>query len=293
MIVSVLALAALSVVRIERKQATTINNRLIARTHARSAVELALKSINSNTSWRTAYSNGVETPTVTLGSNSTGTLSWAVRDSDGSLTNADTLLRVKGFGRIGNVVQVGSLQMTAGEIAGMLRSHELLLDVGHNIDDVESDKWWGQYFKPTLPSNANGWRITSAQLRIRRDVASTPFRVRLYRTGTSGTIIESIDFNSNSVPTSLSWHTFNFTGATWLSVGEAVALTIETGSSAPAVDISYKASGVSAADSAMLRGNPTWYSSDPNAALQYRVSGGYTTSDNVAAVAGTWEWDSP
>src|SRR5688572_13897146 len=117
MIVSVLALTALSVVRIERRQATTINSRLIARTHARSAVELALKSINNNASWRTAYTSGVETPTVSLGSNSTGTLSWSLSDSDGSLTNADILPRLKGIGRIGDVVQVGSVEVRAGETA--------------------------------------------------------------------------------------------------------------------------------------------------------------------------------
>jgi hypothetical protein len=256
-------------------------------------VELALKSINNNASWRTAYTSGVETPTVSLGSNSTGTLSWSLSDSDGSLTNADILPRLRGIGRIGNVVQVGSIEVRAGETAATLRNHELLLDLGQTIDDVKNDKWWGQNFQPTLPASANGWHITSAQIRIRRDNAAKLFRVRLYRTGTSGTLMESIDLNSSSVPTSFNWFTVNFSGATWLSVGETVALTVESVDSSNPIEISFKSGGVSAANSALLRGNPSWYSVEPNSALQYRVSGGYTTSDNVAAVAGTWEWDAP
>jgi Tfp pilus assembly protein PilX len=75
MVVSVLALGALSIVRIERRQATTINTRLIARTLARSAVELALRTMANNANWRTAYANNVEWPQLSLGANSTGTVS--------------------------------------------------------------------------------------------------------------------------------------------------------------------------------------------------------------------------
>jgi hypothetical protein len=292
-IVSVLALASLSVVRIERREAVTINNRLIARTHARSAVELALKAINNNASWRTAYTNGVETAGLSLGTNSVGTVSWSVSDTDGSLTNLDTTLRIKGVGRVGNIVQVGSLQVRAGETTGTLRNYELLLDLGHSLDDVKNDRWWGQYFKPTLPSNANGWHVTSAQIRIRRDNGNRTFRVRLYRTGVNGAVLESIDFNSNSVPNVLSWFTVTFSGSTWLQVGESACLAVETTSSSAPIEISYKSSGVSAADSGLVRGNPSWYDFDSDEALQYRIEGGYTTSDNVSAVAGTWEWDGP
>jgi Tfp pilus assembly protein PilX len=89
-IVTVLALGAMAVVLLERKQAVAINNRLCARANARSAVELALAALNSNSNWRSVYSNNVEPTPVSLGANGAGTLSWKLVDADGSLADADT-----------------------------------------------------------------------------------------------------------------------------------------------------------------------------------------------------------
>lgn len=296
MIVSVLALTSLSVVRIERKQAAAINTRLLARSHARSAVELALARINSNGSWRTTYSNGGETALQSLGTNSTGSVSWMLRDSDGNLTNADGALRLKGIGRVGSTVQVSSVEVRAGETSALLRSYELLLDLGASEDDLKRDKWWGQYLKPNLPAEANGWRVTSVEIRAKRRDANRAFRVCLYGAGGGsvpyGTLIESVNLNSSSVTTGMSWYGVSFAGAMWLEVGQGIALFVEADSATP-IRISYAGGGVSAPNSALLRGDPDWYSTETNKALQYRVYGVYTTSGDVGAVAGTWEWDVP
>lgn len=108
---SVLGLAGLSVVRLERKQMQGSTDILDARQNARSAVELALRVLANDTNWRTNYSNGVETTPQTLGASGTGTVSWMLEDTDGSLTDTDTDLRIHGIGRVGSTVQVSSLQV--------------------------------------------------------------------------------------------------------------------------------------------------------------------------------------
>ncbi|MEX0725491.1 MAG: hypothetical protein WD065_04435 [Planctomycetaceae bacterium] len=111
LIISLLGLAGLGVVRIERKQSLSSTDMLAARANSRSGVELALSAIGSNSNWRTTYANGVETTKQTLGSNGAGTVSWILQDSDGSLTNADTNLRLKGVGRVNETVQVSEVQL--------------------------------------------------------------------------------------------------------------------------------------------------------------------------------------
>ena len=59
--VSLLALSATSVVRVERRQVDVIGDRQTARTLAHSAVDLALKTIDGNAGWRSSYANAVAT----------------------------------------------------------------------------------------------------------------------------------------------------------------------------------------------------------------------------------------
>jgi Tfp pilus assembly protein PilX len=185
MVVSVLALGALSVVRIERRQATTINNRLIARTHARSAVELALRSIANDSNWRTTYANNVETARQSLGANSTGTVSWVLTDVDGSLTNVDVELWLKGIGRVGDTVQVSSIRLSPDDVySDNLRSNTasdgIILGIGADgaTDDLKFDSWWGQYFKPNLPAGAKYWRISRVDIVAYRRNSSRLFNVQ-------------------------------------------------------------------------------------------------------------------
>ena len=49
---------------------------------------------------------------MSLGPGSAGTVSWIVEDSDGNLTDGDTDLKLKGVGRVGDVVQVMSVKLT-------------------------------------------------------------------------------------------------------------------------------------------------------------------------------------
>jgi hypothetical protein len=302
MIVSVLALSAMAVVRIERQQATSMNARQIARSHARSGVELALQRINTDPSWRSNYTNGVETTVLSLGSGSTGSVSWSLTDTDGELDNSDGVLRLRGIGRIGSTVQVSSVEIRAGETTALLRNHEMKNGLGIPIDpsnlDIASNDWWGQYFKPSLPSNANGWRITGVEIRARR-LNTRDFRVRLYQAGggnePAGTIIESVTRSSTGISNSaFAWIPIAFAGSTRLEAGQGVSLMVETDANLMPIEISYNNGYGSGADAALLEGdNGGLNTIDPNRSLQYRIHGTYTTSDDVQPVAGTWDWDVP
>jgi hypothetical protein len=303
MIVSVLALAALSIVRIERRQATTINNRLIARTNARSAVELALHEIGANSTWRTDHANGVETTPRSLGVSATGSVSWILWDEDGSLTNVDTKLWLKGIGRVGNTVQVSSIRLSPDDVFdNNLRSNAasdgIILGIGADgdSDDLKSDEWWGQYFKPSLPAGAIYWRISRVDIVASRRNSNRQFNVRLYQAAANGlpngAAIDSVSVNSNSVSGSMNSYRADFSGEAWLAAGAGACVTLETTESQPPIRISYD-TNVSASNSALIQGAPAWNSVDTGEALEYRVYGYYRTSDEVLPLAGTWVWDSP
>jgi hypothetical protein len=116
LIVSLLGLTGLTIVRIERRQLDSSSDRETARMYANSAVELALRVLADDPDWRTTYTSGVETAPQSLGSHTTATLSWILEDTDGSLTDGDESLRLKGVGRVGSTVQVSSLAVaTSGQ----------------------------------------------------------------------------------------------------------------------------------------------------------------------------------
>ena len=111
LIVSLLGLSGLTLVRVERERAALCTDRLMAMRNARSAVELALVVISNDSDWRNTYTNGDETTPQLIGASEQGMVSWVLEDSDGSLTDADTELRLHGVGRVGGAVQVRSVEI--------------------------------------------------------------------------------------------------------------------------------------------------------------------------------------
>jgi hypothetical protein len=293
-LVSLLALAGSAVMRIERRQATALSNRLTARSHAHSAVELALRAMKTNTSWRTTYTNGVQTTPVSLDTGAAGTVSWTLQDADGSLTNADTLLRLKGIGRIGDSVQAASVQLQPT----MVGPAELCSQVANgSTDTLLNDKWWGQYFRPTLPADAHRWWVTSVEVTMRRLNAGRVFQVRLYQPNgsnlPSATIIDQATVNSSDVSTSWEWKVVPLSGVYSLAATDGMCLTLETLETTSPVEVRYNSGGVSQGNNALLRGYPAWASIGTDKALVYRINGYYTSASGVSRVSGTWIWDSP
>lgn len=299
LLVSLLGVAGLSVVRVERRQASTASDRLAARANARSAVEWGLAQLNANSSWRTAYTNGSETATKTLGTNGVGTVSWIIQDSDGSLAYPDTALRLKGLGRNGNTVQVSSVGLfVANADVGPQVLFSQTNSTSSNDDQIASNNWYGQYFKPSFPADATGWRVTSVELYSKRENNNKTFGISLYTplatNMPSTTVVDSLSLNSKDVDPGWKWQTFTFSGSYSLTPGTGLCLGLTTTASSQPLRVAYQNGGITAADSAMITGNPTWQTYETNKALVYRINGVYTTaSGTVSAVAGTWQWDAP
>jgi hypothetical protein len=292
-IVSAMALTAIAVVRIERRQSSTIADRMRARSNARSAIELALHGMNIGSNWRQSYTSGAESSPMALGTAAMGEISWIVTDTDGSFTNSDVALRLKGVGRVGSTVQVSGVQLGPSSTGpGELRAFG---SGSTSNDQLEDDNWWGQYMKVTLPPDASGWRITSVEIYAKKGSSNKTLRARLREPQAGGlpssTIIETVTLNSDDFPNNFAWHPITFSGATWLAPTAGVCVTVETSDSGNPIELRYANGGVSQTDSALVRGNPTWTSYETDKSLFYRVSGYYKSSTGVAPIEGSWIWD--
>jgi hypothetical protein len=292
-IVSAMALAAIAVVRIERRQSSTIADRMRARSNARSAIELALHGMNIGSTWRQSYTSGAESSPCALGTSAMGEVSWIVSDSDNSFTNADVALRLKGVGRAGSAIQVSGVQLGPSQTGpGELRAFG---SGSSSIDVVKADQWWGQYMKVTLPADASGWRITSVEIYAKRINSNRTFQARLREPQAGGlpssTVLDAVSLNSNDFPTDFAWCPISFSGSTWLAPTAGVCVTLETAETGAPIQLTYVSGGVSQTDSALVRGNPTWTTYETDKSLFYRVSGYYKSSTGVAPIEGSWIWD--
>ena len=56
--------------------------------------------------------------------------------------------------------------------------------------------------------------------------------------------------------------------------------------------LTYADNGITATNSALIRGTPAWSSAESDKALLYRIHGVYLMEyGEVNAVLGTWQWD--
>lgn len=110
-IVAMMALAAMHVVRLNLKAATSRNERYEAVVLASSAVENGLIVLENDANWRTSLQSGAEYPStpVTFGG---GTFTWKLVDADGNLADdlSDTVL-LQGIGRVGGVTHVEQVRL--------------------------------------------------------------------------------------------------------------------------------------------------------------------------------------
>lgn len=295
LIVSVIGLAGLTVIGNRRHAVQAANDVLLARSNAYSAVEVGLRQIGNDPNWRTSYSNGVETNQFQLGAGGTATASWMLYDTDGRIDDADTDLRLKGIGRVGDTVQVLSTRVTPTPQTSQeqqLRSHESSANQAYG--EVNTDLYWCQYLKVTLPPGATGWRITRIELYCEKKNGGPDLHVKIYEPLPSNmpstTVIDSVSRTSDSF-LDISWQSIDFSGQYSLDPDAGVCIALEaTGKEKKApIGFYYRASGVSDADSALITGNPAWNTYDTNKSLRYRLYGEYTIGSGLQSVKGTWK----
>lgn len=110
LIVGLLGLAALTVVRIERRANTTSTDMIEAQLNAQSAVEHAMLTIKNDATWRTKFVNNAETSPWTLGN---GSIRWKLVDVDGDLSDdVNDTVDVYGIGQVGAATWVETCTLT-------------------------------------------------------------------------------------------------------------------------------------------------------------------------------------
>jgi len=110
MLVTVIGIASLFAVRVQRRSAQIINDCAEARLYARSAVQLGLLHVQDS-NWRNTYSNGVWQSDISIGS---GTCTVEGIDPDGVLNNSDMdPLVLIGTGQKGSARQKTQVSLVA------------------------------------------------------------------------------------------------------------------------------------------------------------------------------------
>lgn len=113
MIVAVMALAGMTVARLELRLAEDAKDLREARLLARSAVEFGVHWIDRTDRWRAELENNTEQAEQAIGN---GTFTWKVVDADGSLTDDPTdNVTLTGYGRVGRCVVAKSVTLQPAE----------------------------------------------------------------------------------------------------------------------------------------------------------------------------------
>lgn len=298
LIMGVISMTAMQVARIQHRTVTMVDDMAQARLAAQSAVEIGLSQIDAlGSNWRSSLTSDTITTPISLGNSSNATMSWAISDSDGDLTDTDTELTLKGIGAVGNAIKVNQVLLRIAKSYSTDSEQELRSytdQVSTSEDDLKSDKYWGQYLKVSLPNSAIGWKVTSVDLYIAQKNSNKNFEVCVYRADGSylpDTLIDSVELNSSDYSSSLSWHKINFSGDYELDIDDGICITLETSESDAPIRIRYESGGVSEADSALISGDPSWNQIETDKDLLFRVYGVYWTDDGtVEVIPGSWKW---
>ncbi len=148
MLVSVMVLGVLISNRIQARSTAQSSDSLFAETLAESAVDYAIVALNANASWRTTYTNAVESSTVSVGG---GTIAFKLIDEiSGNLsTTATNPVRVYGIGRYGSATRVYSVRVEGKNALTCLNA---AVTAGGNISESKNANLQASGF--TLATNA-------------------------------------------------------------------------------------------------------------------------------------------
>ncbi len=298
LLVGVLALSALTIVRIERRSSESSREIVAAQLHARAAVDLALQTVRSDPNWRMRYMDGVETKPLSFGE---GTVSWKLKDAstppDGNLGNhEDDPVEIQGIGRAGKAIWVHSaiaVDTGASRELGPIQLKTAGRRTRYNT--VKASKWWAQYFKPNLPAEATGWRVTSVDLYLASSNHSTEsLQVNLYTPDNHNlpqALVDGVAIPRSDLSSNAGWHMIRFSGNTNLDPTKGLCISLECTTENAAAWFAYDNRSNIDPDSALIRGNQAsgWTSYHPRKTLFYRVMGMYTVPSGLTLQFGTFK----
>jgi prepilin-type N-terminal cleavage/methylation domain-containing protein len=181
-----------------------------------------------------------------------------------------------------------------------------LLGLGGLADQkITSSTFVGQYFKPSLPGAATGWRVTRVRLKAQSENSGssggllggllggsgsssggagvTRVQIRTVSPGgTPATILDETTLLESSLVSSYAWQNLSFTGVANRPPGSGLCIVLQWSADTEACDVQYD-SQASGSTQYLLRttnGGTSW-SASAGQDLQYYVYGTYTTTDPI------------
>ncbi|MCH8963813.1 MAG: prepilin-type N-terminal cleavage/methylation domain-containing protein [Planctomycetes bacterium] len=143
-----------------------------------------------------------------------------------------------------------------------------------------NDRWWSQYFKPTLPADAITWTVTRVRFQAKQDNEAVLTRVGLRRPLPDHTPSDVIVDETILWPASLSseyqWVILSFSKATDLSPHKGMCLTFTNDELRPA-RLRYQNKNVILGNAALSQGSPAWGTPDGSQALLFNIYGTVST----------------
>lgn len=102
-------------------------------------------------------------------------------------------------------------------------------------------EWAGGYFRPTLPANTISWRVTRAQVQVKRGSGGGTLRIHMYRADSdfepTGSPLETISLAAATLPSSPGWVGVTFSTVNGLDPTQGMVFVMATqnsGSNSPA-----------------------------------------------------------
>jgi len=186
------------------------------------------------------------------------------------------------------------LLAAAGALGDPQESAELVLIEHDNAsggsfkdDRIKSNEWSAQYFKPTLPSNTESWKINGVRIRLKKDgdtngVISVQIRNADSNLKPTSTVRAQATVNESDLSSSYQWVRVNFTPLGELSPDDAFCLVVKYSSgSATIAKIEYEKNGspMTANTHWMTTSNSgsSWSNLTNSKDMRFTVYGTYTT----------------
>lgn len=146
---------------------------------------------------------------------------------------------------------------------------------------VHDDRWWAQYFKPTLAPDAISWSVTRVKFMAKRDhndAYDTTIQLRLPMPDNmpSDTVVDSATMAQLSLTDAHQWVEKSFSNATGLSPSQGLCLSFIT-TDPNSCQLRHQDRSVSLPDAGLIEGTPSWENLYTDKALLFYVYGTCTT----------------